>query len=154
MTQILTQTLAGFIGTIAFSLLFGVPGRYFLYCGTTGAVGWIVYACLTGYGISSSTVAILIATLVIALISRILSVKLRCPSTVFLTTGIFPLVPGAGIFWTAYYLVVNDTHKAAEYGFAAVKAAVAIVLGIILIVQLPKAIFNMAGKPGQRGRES
>lgn len=154
MTGILIETLAGFIGTIAFSLLFGVPRRYFIYCGLTGAAGWFIYACLTDFDISSSTIAILIATLAVALISRTLSVKLQCPSTVFLTTGIFPLVPGAGIFWTAYYLVINDMPRAAEYGFAAVKSAVAIVLGIVLIVQLPKAIFNISGNSAKKGRES
>jgi len=151
--SIIIETIAGFIGTIAFSLLFGVPRKYYVCCGATGAAGWFVYACLTNYGISSSTIAILLATIVVAFISRTLSVKLQCPSTVFLTTGIFPLVPGFGIFWTAYYLVINDMAKAGEYGFAALKAAVAIVLGIVIVVQLPKAIFNIEGKPGQRGKK-
>ena len=28
--------------------------------------------------------------------------------TIFLISGIFPLVPGAGVYWTAYYIVMDE----------------------------------------------
>jgi uncharacterized membrane protein YjjB (DUF3815 family) len=61
---------------------------------------------------------------------------------VFQIDGIFPLVPGAGIYWTSYYLVTGETGLALENGFAAVKAAVAIVLGIIAVFELPNSLFQ------------
>lgn len=53
----------------------------------------------------------------------------------FLIAGIFPLVPGAGVYWTAYYIVTDQLRLAAETGYTAVKVAVAIVLGIVFIFE-------------------
>ena len=66
----------------------------------------------------------------------------KCPAQVFLLCGIFPLVPGAGIFWCTYYLVSEHLSEALATGFGAVKAAVAIVLGIILAMELPQCLFS------------
>ena len=59
----------------------------------------------------------------------------------FLIAGIFPLVPGAGVYWTAYYIVTDQLRLAAETGYTAVKVAVAIVLGIVFIFELPQGLF-------------
>ena len=65
----------------------------------------------------------------------------------FLISGIFPLVPGAGIYWTVYYLVTDQLGLAVHTGYAAVKAAVAIVLGIVAVFELPQGMFAWtAGK--------
>ena len=62
--------------------------------------------------------------------------------TVFLISGIFPLVPGAGIYWTAYYIVMNDLEQAGQRGFLTLKVAVAIVLSILLVFELPQGLFR------------
>ena len=39
------KTLAAAVGTVAFSLLFGVPGRYYPFCGLIGgAFLWVMVA--------------------------------------------------------------------------------------------------------------
>jgi uncharacterized membrane protein YjjB (DUF3815 family) len=55
---------------------------------------------------------------------------------VFLICGIFPLVPGAGIFWTSYNIVANEYSSAAETGFVALKVTVAIAFGILAVMEL------------------
>lgn len=64
----------------------------------------------------------------------------------FLIAGIFPLVPGAGVYWTAYYIVTDQLRLAAETGYTAVKVAVAIVLGIVFIFELPPGVICQAGR--------
>ena len=36
------------LGTMAFSLIFHVPARYYPRCGLTGAAGWLVFIALKG----------------------------------------------------------------------------------------------------------
>ena len=74
--------------------------------------------------------------------SRLFAVMERCPATLFMIPGIFPLVPGAGIYWTAYYIVTDQMELASRTGFSAVKAAVAIVLGIIFVFEIPQSFFK------------
>ena len=144
------QTAAAFLGTLAFAALFGVPRPQYAGAGLIGAIGWCLYLVLTRYAAVSPTVAIILASVLICVISRVSAIDQKCPAQVFLLCGIFPLVPGAGIFWCTYYLVAAQLPLALSTGFGAVKAAVAIVLGIILAMELPQRIFS--GKQPRPGR--
>ena len=61
----------------------------------------------------------------------------KTPVTVFLLTGIFPLVPGAGIYYTAYYFIQNENTLALAEGISTFKIAVALAIGISLVLCVP-----------------
>ena len=124
------QVAAAFVGTVGFSALFGAPRRFYVECGVAGMVGWAVYLLVDVWW--SVVGAAFFAALAVAAISHLLAKWRRCPVTVFLICGIIPLVPGGGIFWTAYYLVTNQLWTAASVGFIALKVTIAIAGGIIL----------------------
>lgn len=132
--------LAAAVGTVAFALIFDVPPRFYLLCGLIGGVGFFLVELLMDLGLSQ-TEATFLATMLVTLSSRVCAVWRRCPATVFLISGIIPLVPGAGVYWTAYYLVMGDTSEALTRGFAAIRVAVAIVLGIVLMLEIPNRLF-------------
>jgi len=124
------QLVAAFVGTVGFSALFGAPRRYYLYCGLAGMAGWAVYLLVAaGHSVVG---AAFFAALTVAAISHVMARLCRCPVTVFLICGIIPLVPGGGIFWTAYYIVTEQLRMAAATGFVALKVTIAIAGGIIL----------------------
>lgn len=134
------EILAAMVGTIAFSLLFGVPRKYYAYCGLIGGAGWGVYSAAGVLWAPAQSA--LAATIVVILLSRLAAVKERCPVTIFLISGIFPLVPGAGVYWTVYYMVTDQLYLAVQTGYTAVKVAVAIVLGIVFVFELPQGLFR------------
>lgn len=136
------QTLAAFIGTFAFAILFGVPRQQYATCGIIGAIGWAAFLIMTRAGIAGTMVSITFSTVLICLMSRMVAVWDKCPSTVYLLCGIFPLVPGAGIFWFTYYLVAEKFRLSMTTGFNAGMAAIAIVLGIILAMEFPQRWFS------------
>lgn len=139
------QIIAATIGTVAFSVLFGVPRKFYPYCGLIGAVGWAVYSALSAGG--AAVEASLVATMVVVFLSRLTAVWKRCPVTIFLISGIFPLVPGTYVYWTAYHLVTDDLRQAVENGYMAVKLAFAIVLGIVFVFEIPqKAFLRLLGR--------
>lgn len=126
------QMLAALIGTASFAILFGVPRRYCLPAGIVGMLGWIVYLLTFRYAHLGVFGATFLAATVVAILSRYFAFWQKCPSTVFLICGIFPLIPGAGVFWSAYYIVSEQIRPALGAGFTAVKVTIAIVLGIII----------------------
>ena len=134
------EILAAMVGTIAFSLLFGVPRKYYAYCGLIGGAGWGVYSAAGLLWAPAQSA--LAATIVVILLSRLAAVKERCSVTIFLISGIFPLVPGAGVYWTVYYMVTDQLYLAVQTGYTAVKVAVAIVLGIVFVFELPQGLFR------------
>ncbi|MBQ3787172.1 MAG: threonine/serine exporter family protein [Bacteroidales bacterium] len=130
------QLPAAFIGTIGFSALFGAPRRYYLECGLAGTAGWAVYLLLASAGPTHVVGAAFLGALAVAVMAHLLAVTRRCPVTVFLICGIIPLVPGGGIFWTAYYIITNQLRLAATTGFTALKVTIAIAGAIILAAAL------------------
>ena len=144
-SNIVVQSLAAFLGTLGFSVLFGVPTKHYLSCSLVGMAGWASYVAITQYLGASPAEGTLCGTLAVALLARFCAVWRHCPATVFLLTGIFPMVPGGGIFWTSYYLVSHQFPLAFLSGFTAVKVAIALVLGIVLVSVIPNSFFHLSG---------
>lgn len=144
-TQWIVELIAAGVGTVAFCLLYSVPVKHYLPCGLIGMAGWLVYRLTMLLGLTGGF-AVFAATLVVVLLSRIMAVRRQCPATVFMITGVFPLVPGAQVYWAAYYLVTNQFDQAMNSGFSALKTMIAIVLGIIFVFEIPNRVFLMFRK--------
>ncbi|WP_454972095.1 threonine/serine exporter family protein [Dorea sp.] len=138
--KIIANLACSFIGTIAYAVMFQVPRRFYIGCGITGSVGWMMYKFASVY--CSVAAASFIGTVCAVLVARMLTVRLKCPITIFMISGIITLVPGAGIYFTAYYLVTNQFAMAAVKGIGAIKVAFGIVLGIVCIVSVPREVFQ------------
>ena len=130
------QLVAAYLGTVSFAALFGVPRKYYFDSGFCGAMGWLLYLILSRYTVLSPIEVLFCATALVASIALLQSKARKCPITVFLISGIFPLVPGAGIFWTSYNIVADQLSAALHTGFAALKATVAIAFGILVVMEL------------------
>lgn len=140
--MIIADVISSFIGTIGFSILYNVPKKYYIGCGVTGMLGWMLYLFIDRF--FSPTISTFFATILVVLMARMLAVWSKCPITIFLVPGIFPLLPGANVYYTAYYLVIGELRQAAEYGMDAMKLAFAIVFGIVLIFSIPKEMFQIS----------
>ena len=139
MTYVIQFVLA-MIATIAFALLFCAPKKELVFCGLSGALGWIVYYIL--FQLNGNVVLASFATFILTVFSRTMAV-VRCnPATVYLLCGIFPLVPGAGIYYTAYYLITKESALFSAKGLETFEIALAIVFGIIFGFAIPEAIFH------------
>ena len=132
------QFLLAGAGTLSFAILFACPRRTLPYCGLAGAVGWLVYEIAELFGMEAFA-ASLLAVIPLTLLARILAMTLRTPVTVFLLTGIFPLVPGAGIYYSAYYFIQGNNALALANGISTFKIAVALAVGIALVLGIPRA---------------
>lgn len=146
------HVMCPFIGTIGYAVLFNIPKKFYLCCGFTGAAGWLIYHAVVSMN-ASAVAASFFGTLAVVLTSRVLSVRKKCPIIIFLVSGILPLVPGAGIYYTVYYMVTNQLAEATQRGMESVKTAFAIVLGIVLVLSIPGGIFQLVStEKGARQR--
>ena len=100
------QLAAAFLATIAFSVLFHVPKKQYFVCGLTGTLGWLVYLIVNLK--FSNTLACFAATVVIVFCARLFAVWRKVPSNVFMISGIFPIVPGIGIYNTIYDIMIGE----------------------------------------------
>jgi uncharacterized membrane protein YjjB (DUF3815 family) len=141
MAHYLMEFFMGLIGVWGFAVLFRAPGIKCLYCGILGALDWVLYLVVREAGMPYAA-AITLAIFVLVIASRAVAAFLGTPATIFVVTGIFPLVPGAGIYYTAYYFVTGNAAMASQKGSETVITALSIALGIILANVIPQACFT------------
>lgn len=140
----LVQAVSAFLGTAGFAILYGVPRKEYVHASVCSTIGWLSYLAMMRLAGATVIESTFVATLVVVLVSRFMAVDRRCPVIVYQICGVFPLIPGAGIFWTVYYIVNKDLSTAVTTGFSALGMAVAIVLGIIFMTSLPGRMFKIA----------
>lgn len=148
MIDILIHFTLAAIGTLSFAILFHVQPRYFFACAVDGAIGWIVYHVLTGMGISVMA-ATLAAAVPLTALARFFSLYQKAPVTVFLLCGIFPLVPGAGIYYSAYYFIHGQSVQFASEAITVVQVAIALALGIAIVLGIPLPNKHIYGSRGE-----
>ena len=140
--ELMGQFLLAGTGTLSFAILFACPRRSLPTCALVGAMGWFVYELCVMLGLGTAA-ASLLAVIPLTILTRVFAILQKTPVTVFLLSGIFPLVPGAGIYRAAYYTVTDQLYLAVQTGFDAVKMAVAIVLGIVFVFEIPQTVFQI-----------
>ena len=143
------QALVAFVATIALSIIFHTPRNQYAFAGITGAVGWLIYIVYMHFQ-PDTVFASFFAALGLAYISRIFSFVRRAPLTIFLISGIFPIVPGAGIYYTGYHIFMNDNAAALATGMETIKIAIAIAIAIGIVVSLPPFFFTL-GRTHKKG---
>ena len=148
MIEMLLQTLATFMLTVSFCVILAAPRSEWIFCGISGIVSYLVNQLILTSGIHQ-ILATLGAAMALSLSSRMLAVLRRQPVTVYLMPGIFPLVPGAGIYFTAYYLIAGDMEAFSQEGMKTLETAVAIALGIVFASGLPQKNLRPKGDAGK-----
>lgn len=135
----MVEIIAAFIGTIAFSICFNIAKEELIYCGAVGGIGWFIYF-ITFNIIDDKVYSSFIAALVISIISHILSRIRKNPVTIYETGGILPLVPGAGMYRTLYFIIIEDYLQSNYYLYETLKIAGAMAVAMMLISSLNKLI--------------
>lgn len=140
-TQYFIQFIIAMAATVAFGILFSLPERQYLYAALTGAFGWIIYLLIRNAG-ADVVIYPFVSAFALTILSRVFAVLEKNPVTVYLLPGIFPIVPGAGIYYTAYYFITNDMNAFTENGSETAKIAGAIAFGIIFALAIPQKLFK------------
>lgn len=124
---LLQQVLPCMIACIGFGVVFNVHGPGMLLCAAGGVLTWAVYR-LTMYLGGTELMAFFWGTFASALYSEIMARIRKCPAIGYLVIAIFPLIPGAGVYYTMRHAVRGEMdlfvsegmHTAAEAGIMAI----------------------------------
>ena len=102
------QIIGAFIAIWGFSILLEVPKKLLIHTSVIASVGWLVYLLAEAWGIST-VMSYFWSAMVISLLSHLAARILKAPVTVFLIGGILPVVPGAGMYRTAYSIIMQSS---------------------------------------------
>ena len=127
-----SQCLAALVGCIGFAILFNVHGPGVLLCVLGGTLTWAAY--LAAFEISGSSLAAFFwSALFASFYSEIMARIRKYPAISYLVVSIFPLIPGAGVYYTMNYAVRGDMSMFASKGMHTAATAGLIAVGILLV---------------------
>jgi uncharacterized membrane protein YjjB (DUF3815 family) len=125
------QCLAAMIGCYGFAILFNIHGPGALLCVLGGTLTWAVY--LAVLEISGNSIgAFFWSSLFASFYSEIMARIRKYPAISYLCVSIFPLLPGAGVYYTMNYAVRGDMTAFAIQGMDTAATAGAMAVGIVL----------------------
>ena len=142
MGQLVAQFFLAGAGTLSFAVLFACPKRTLPCCALVGAVGWFIYELAVLYG-ADAAAASLIAVIPLTLVSRLFAILLKTPVTVFLLTGIFPLVPGGGIYYAMEHAINGETELFLDVLLHTLGVAGSLAVGVLLVSSVVR-LLNIA----------
>lgn len=118
-------------GCTGFALWLHVRKDHILFCALGALLTWISY-----YLISEKMdlfPSILISAAVCGLYAQIVGRIRKCPSTIFQTISIFPLIPGSTLYYMMFGAVTGDISLAVNRGMALLLTCFGIVLGFMAV---------------------
>ena len=124
-----------FVSVVAcagFVIVFNIHGRGKLLCALGAVVTWGSYCLVLEMGFSSLTCCF-VATCMAAIFSEIMARVRKYPATSYLVISLLPLIPGAGIYYTALGAVQGDMAMATQYGISTLSTAGVMAAGILVV---------------------
>ena len=134
------QCLFSLISCIGFSIVFNIHGPGGILCALGGVLSWAVYALCLSSG-SSDIIAYFWAGLASSVYSEAMARIRKYPAISYLVVSIFPLIPGAGVYYTMNHAVRGN--MAAFYTQSMHTAAIAGILAVGIL--LGSTVFRMYG---------
>jgi len=120
-----------FLATISFAILFQTPKKDVWKCGIVGAVGWCVYKYMAGAGYQSFG-ANFAASFALTVVGGFFAGLGRKPHSMFVATGVIPLVPGLKLYDGMCGLVLGNYDEGTKILLSAGTDAIAIAVGVML----------------------
>ncbi len=130
--NVLLQCVACAIGCFGFSVLFNVHGPGMLLCLLGGVLCWLTYLGSMYFG-ASEVLAYLYAGTVTAVYAEIMARIRKYPVTSYLVVGLFPLIPGAGVYYTMNYAVQGQMDAFASKGMHTAAITGVMAVGILMV---------------------
>ena len=123
--------LFALLGCFGFAILFNIHGPGGLLCALGGMLSWAVYLIALELGCGDIT-AYFWSALFASLYSESMARIRKYPAISYLVVAIFPMIPGAGAYYTMNYAVRGEMELFAEKGMHTAAIAGILAVGILL----------------------
>ena len=137
------EALASFVGCVGFFICFNIYGPGGLLCALGGLLTWVTYRVIFNFS-GDDIAAYFLATIVASCYSEIMARIRKYPAISYLVISIFPLIPGAGVYYTMTHAVKGDMASFATQGTHTVAIAGAMAVGILLSTTLVRIVTTKA----------
>ena len=139
------QIMICMVGCLGFAVIFNIHGPGMLLCALGGCIAWAVYLVARELG-CGDILANFFAALAAALYAEIMARIRKSPAISYLVVSIFPMLPGAGIYYTMSHLVSRDMASFSQVGMHTIAVAGALAVGILMISTIFRVMIFLKSK--------
>ena len=138
----LVHILVSYIGCVGFAIYWNVHSWGVPLCALGGLITWAVYliAVKLGCGYAGANFWAAVAA---AAYSEIMARVRKYPAITYLVVSAFPLLPGAGIYYTMSYILQNNTEMAWQKGTETAVIAGVMAVGILLVSTIVRLYYTL-----------
>ncbi len=135
------------INSVAFSIIFNVQRRDIIWVGLCGMLGYFVTITAGQLGYFAGTLA---GSMVIAAYSEMMARMRKRPATVFLVSGLLPIIPGSGMYQSMVFGIQGDSGNAIHTAYNVFLQLGGIIIGIVFISSVLKFFRPFAPKANRQ----
>ena len=133
------QNLATFLACVGFAIIFNIHGFGIVICAFGGTLAWIIY-CVADYFGCDIYVAYFLSAVAAAIYAEIMARVRKYPAISYLVVAIFPLIPGAGVYYTTSYLLQGNQTAFMQKALQTIGIAGVIAVGILMVSTLVRLL--------------
>lgn len=138
---LLITALGSLIGCIGFSILFNIHGPGGLLCALGGVVTWVVFDLILKAG-GDEMFAYFSGAFLASVYAEVMARIRKYPAISYLVVSLFPLIPGAGIYYTMYYAVHGNMERFAAEGTRTGAIAGVMAVGVLLVSTIVRLSYS------------
>ena len=124
------KLLWAMLGSLGFGIIFNVNMNKLFPVMIGGFLNYFVYYIILRIT-NNIFLSAAFCAIVTSLYSECLALMLKCPTTIFILTGLIPSVPGSSLFYTMQNLVLKNTNEALKQGIITIEVILGIVSGML-----------------------
>ena len=130
--SILVQLLSCGAASMGFALVFKSAVNQSFYAGIGGFLNWGCYLFVQRL-YDNEFMAVMAGAAFVAAYAYLMSRMHRAPATIFLTTSIMPVIPGATLFYMMHGFVQEDYALASQQAVSLAQTCLAIAFGFLIV---------------------
>lgn len=141
--QSILQCVCVFCASIAYGIIVNIRGKKLIYIAVGGLISWIGYLLCAGI-YKNDIPQYFLAAAAVSVYAEIMARVNKVPVTVYLITGLIPLVPGGTIYRAMMDVIDGNANAFLEKLLYTFGVAGAIALAVFAVSTLAKLITGAA----------
>ncbi len=138
--SLIATCFASVVGCIGFSVLFNIHGPGGILCAMGGVVSWAIYSLVTTHS-GSQMLGYLWGAIFASAYAEIMARVRKYPAISYLVVSLFPLIPGASVYYTMNYAVQGDMEQFAAQGMYTGAITGVIAVGVLLVSSIVRFFY-------------
>ncbi len=138
--SLVATCFASVLGCTGFSILFNIHGPGGILCAMGGIVSWAIYSLVTTHT-GSQMLGYLWGAIFASAYAEIMARVRKYPAISYLVVSLFPLIPGASVYYTMNYAVQGDMEQFAAQGMRTGAITGVIAVGVLLVSSIVRSFY-------------